>query len=175
MVMRRLRLLAAMTVPLWVMAPAARADVPAPEDAQPGIVEDGVYPGAERILAERGITLISGNGLITLTDCGEPGTIQLYSAEKGHICFKVRIWRAFAPDLPTLEPALNSFIVLRIPDVYVIKGSRTATQQATLTVDDRTKTYDIRPDEWTPVGEGVDPDNPPETLVELRAGQEKTW
>ncbi|WP_336203862.1 hypothetical protein [Nonomuraea sp. LPB2021202275-12-8] len=190
MELRRFRVLAAMAAPLWVVAltaPAAARAVPdtskvavaragvSASDTQPGIIEEGAYPDAERILAERGITLISGNGLITLADCGAPGTIQLYSAEKGYICFQVRIWPAFALDSATLEPALNSFVVLRIPDVYVIKGTATATQQATLTVDDQTKTYDIRPGEWTPVGEGVDPENPPETLVELRAGQEKWW
>jgi hypothetical protein len=157
-------------VPHTPAAPAARTGATT-DDVQPGTVEDGSYPGAARILAERGITVVAGNGLITLADCGVPGTIQLFSGEKGLICFKVRIWRAGdLTTFPDVVPILNSFVVLNIPDVYVIKGARDVSQQAKLTVDDQTKIYDIRPDEWTPVGEGVQPENPPETLVELRAG-----
>jgi hypothetical protein len=187
-VFRRVRLLAAVAAPVWVVAlttparaesvprttpvPVVRAEASTLVDVQPGIVEDGSYPDAARILAARGITLVAGNGLITLADCGATGVIELFSAEKGRICFKVRIWRA-AEDgttYPDVTPALNSFVVLNIPDVYLIKGVPDVRQQASMTVDNQTKVYDIRAGEWTPVGEGIQPENPPETLVEVRAG-----
>jgi hypothetical protein len=128
------------------------------ESGESSIVEDGVYPGAAQIQAERGITLIGGNGLITLAECGAPGLLQVRSASHGLICFQVRIW-----------PGTDSFIVVEIPETYTIRGDDHQVRAKLITPNGETKTYDIAKNQWTPVGEGTSPEIPPETLIELRA------
>lgn len=161
----------AMAAGLAVHAAAADAAAQTPEKtpAVPGAsaargaeevpaVEDGAYPDADQIEQNRGITLISGNGLLTLTDCGADGLIQVRSNTQGLICFKARTW-----------PDTDAIVTVKIPEAYLIKGDEHEVKAKLTTEQGQTKTYDITKNEWTPVGEGSDPDIPPETLIELRA------
>ncbi|RFS83689.1 hypothetical protein D0T12_22000 [Actinomadura spongiicola] len=153
----------ALVDPAW--RAAASADPPqgpprsAPPPGQQGIVETGTPPDAEKIGSERGIELVGGNGLIEYTECGPTGLLQVRSATNGLLCFTARAW-----------PGTDGFLAVKIPDTYSIKGDGDRHQvKAILTTEaGNKKTYDIRPDEWTPVGQGADPDNGPETLIELR-------
>ncbi|MDL4815027.1 hypothetical protein [Actinomadura opuntiae] len=121
-------------------------------------MEDGAYPDADKIEQDRGITVIAGNGLIVLTDCGPDGLIQVRSNTQGLICFKARTW-----------PGTEAFVTVKIPEAYLIKGDEHQVKAKLTTEQGETKTYDITKNEWTPVGEGSDPNLPPETLIELRA------
>ncbi|MGH3242013.1 MAG: hypothetical protein ACRDNL_16690, partial [Spirillospora sp.] len=111
-----------------------------------------------QIEAERGITVVSGNGLITLAECGEPGLIQARSSSVGLVCFKARTWAGTV-----------ALIVVKIPEVYSIKGDDHEVEAKLSTETGESKTYDIAKNQWTPVGEGSGPDIPPETLIELKA------
>ncbi|MFI0409467.1 hypothetical protein [Actinomadura sp. 3N508] len=140
-------------------APATAASETASRgEGETSAVEDGAYPDADRIQTERGITVISGNGLITLAECGADSLIQVRSNTKGLVCFDVELW-----------PDYEGVITVKIPEVYYIKGDDHQVTADLTTGKGETKTYPIARDEWTPVGEGADPDNGPETLIELRA------
>ncbi|WP_189058138.1 hypothetical protein [Longimycelium tulufanense] len=135
-------------------------------------MEDFVHPGAERILTERGITLLKGDGNMMMVECGPSGLIQVRSGEKGLICFKA------TPALPdnnattgastsTLRPPPRpeAWLKMRIPDVYIIKGDDNEVW-ATMTSNGKKETYDIERNGWTPVGEGAGKD--PAALLEIR-------
>lgn len=128
------------------------------------IVEDYSYPGAEQILAERGITLLKGDGDILLAECGPSGLIQVRSAEKGLICFEVVGQTAASTQS---VPTLDAWITMSIPSVYVIRGDENDAE-VDLTANNETTTYDLVPNEWTPVGEGAEPENGPATLLTIR-------
>ncbi|WP_147339374.1 hypothetical protein [Actinomadura spongiicola] len=131
----------------------------APPPGQHGIIETGLHPDGQKIGSERGIELVGGNGLIEYSECGPGELLQVRSSTKGLLCFTVRAW-----------PGTDGFLQVKIPETYYIKGDsvRHQTKATLITEGGDKKTYDIRPDEWTPVGEGADPDNGPETLIELR-------
>ncbi|TDD30537.1 hypothetical protein E1287_29095 [Actinomadura sp. KC06] len=140
--------------PAGPTAPVKRqaAEVPA--------VEDGAYPDADKIEQERQITVIGGNGLITLVECGPGGSadglIAARSSIKGTICFKARTW-----------PGTEAFITVKIPEVYFIKGDDHQVKAKLTPENGPAETYDIERNQWTAVGEGTG--KPPEALIELRA------
>jgi hypothetical protein len=119
---------------------ASRAETAA-ADGPPSIVEDISYPGAEKILAERGITLIIGDGHIQLADCVPGGVGQLVArstAFNDPICFK-----ATGP----------GWLTVSIPEVFSIKGdSHTGT--ATVTTDKGTQTTVLKKEFWNPINAG---------------------
>lgn len=136
----------------------------AADESPPHLVEDYTYPGAEQILAERGIELLKGNGKIMLADCGGTGLIQVRSAEAGLICFDITLPAETGAQRAALRP--RAWLTMRIPSVYVIRGDEHDTE-AVLTANDVTSTYELTPNAWTPVGEGVDPENGPAVLLRL--------
>ncbi|WP_329578741.1 FG-GAP-like repeat-containing protein [Kitasatospora sp. NBC_01250] len=127
----------------------------AAEPVAPSGVEDFSYPGAAKILADRGITLKSGDGRIVLADCAS-GTdlIQLYSrvANPSEVCFQVT--------------DRTGYLALEIPQVYNIKGDD-HTVKATLNTAGNVTSLDLAKDAWTPVGEGSSQGTT--TLLELNA------
>ncbi|MFC5645019.1 trypsin-like serine protease [Kitasatospora cinereorecta] len=146
-------LVAALSVPVaaWSGAvPATAADA-----APVSVVEDFSYPGAAKILAERGITLKSGDGHIVLADCASgSGLVQLYSRAltPSQVCFKVT--------------GQTGYLALEIPQVYNIKGDDHAIK-ATLNTDGKVSSVDVNKNAWTPVGEGSSTGTT--TLLELNA------
>ncbi|GAA1068986.1 hypothetical protein GCM10009665_75160 [Kitasatospora nipponensis] len=105
-------------------------------------VEDFGYPGAAQILADRGITLKSGDGHIVLADCASGSNlVQLFSrtATPSEVCFQVT--------------GPTGYLALEIPQVYNIKGDDHAIK-ATLNTAGTVTSVDVPKNTWTPVGEG---------------------
>ncbi|MET8996485.1 hypothetical protein [Amycolatopsis sp. Hca4] len=129
-------------------APATQAA----DDEPPSLVEDYSYPGADRILAEQGFKLITGDGHMLLVDCpstpGNDGFIRVRRNLKPIACFKV--------------PAGQSGrLTMEIPEVTFIKGDD-HTVKATLA--GQSTAIDISKNEWTPI-----PGDKGSTLVTLVA------
>ncbi|MCO1577894.1 hypothetical protein M8C13_19250 [Crossiella sp. SN42] len=140
-----------------VAASAQQGDQP---DKQPSSVESFGYPGAAKVLAQRGIKLLKGDGHIMLAACGAPGLIEVRSTsvpgdkdpDPGHFCFTVT--------------GATGWLTLNIPNAYQIKGNDHSVT-ATVTVKDKTSTVPVERNGWTGIGLGSGPD--PATLLELRA------
>ncbi|WP_459651139.1 trypsin-like serine protease [Kitasatospora sp. Ki12] len=114
----------------------------AAEAAAPAAVEGFAYPDAAKVLAERNITLKSGDGHIVLVDCAAgPGQVQLFSraANPSEVCFKIT--------------GPTGYLALEIPKIYNIKGDDHAIK-ATVSTDGTTSTVDVAKNVWTPIGEG---------------------
>lgn len=137
---------------------AATGAAPA-DDVPPPIVEDYSYPGAAKIFQERALTLISGDGHILLTACGQAGLLEVHaynsadhSPDPGHYCFKVT--------------GPTGYLRLEVPFAYQVKGDN-HTVQATIEINGQNSTVPIAKNSWTGIGEGAGTD--PSTLLELRA------
>jgi hypothetical protein len=137
------------------VAAASVAAVGAPADeTQPSLVETYSYPGAEQILAEKGIKLIKGDGHIVLAECvSGTGQAEVWSRSKGHICFEAR----GAAGLLTME----------IPEAYLILGAGGHTIQATVVIDGVTSSVTVLKNEFRGIGESG-PGGKPAVLLELR-------
>jgi hypothetical protein len=152
--------------------PAATGSGVAPEQV-PGrsLVEDGAYPDAAAVQAATNIELISGDGHIMIADCATPpvnnvGVLKVYTTDEigpsgnGIVCFRVT--------------ASTGLLNLRVPAVYEIRGDGQRSgsgHDVTATV--RTDSGDVtsvavNPSGSTQVGIGVDPDNAPTTLLQLK-------
>jgi len=144
------------------MALCGGAAVPmaAADTGQSPAVEDYGYPGAAQVLADRGITLLKGDGHITFVACGGTGLIEVRStnvpgdhgSDLYHYCFRI--------DGPVGDLTLN------IPNAYQVKGDNHDVQ-ATVTVNDKTSTVPVDKNGWTGVGVGAGPD--PATLLEIKS------
>ncbi|MBG0855632.1 hypothetical protein I2W78_28250 [Streptomyces spinoverrucosus] len=132
--------------------PAVRAVA----DEAPGYtVEDFNYPGADRILAEQGITLKRGDGHILLADCvSGTGQLEVWARSSDKVCFDVT--------------GNSGWLTLEIPAVYAVRGNDYQTQ-VEMTVDAEQKTFEVDQNTWTPVGESADPDGREHMLVEITA------
>ncbi|MDX3457810.1 hypothetical protein PV396_38680 [Streptomyces sp. ME02-8801-2C] len=141
----------AATVLLFTGAPVAAAD-----DLPPVAVEDFVYPDADRIYAEHGIRLTTGDGHILLAACGPAGLIEVWAG--GHddpFCFSVT--------------GSAGRLAMELPNVYGIKGNAYKIV-ADMTVEGTETSFDVTPNTWTPVGATADPPEGREhMLVELNA------
>ena len=128
----------------------------AAEDAPPSIVEDYAYPLADKILQEKGIKLVKGDGHILLVDCDAAGdiiTVQSYTSATD-FCFQVK--------------GGTGYLALELERVYFVK-SENRDLEATVSVagEAGTATKDVPANEWVPFGEAAN--NGPATLLELRA------
>lgn len=139
---------------------APAAEQAEPSDPQPSLVEDYSYPGSAQILAQRGITLIRGDGHITLVACGGPNLVEVRSSnspadkdpDPGHYCFKVT--------------GTSGNLTLDIPNAFQVKGDSHAVT-ATITVNNETNTVAVTKNSWTGIGLGSGPN--PATLLKLDA------
>ncbi|HEX8869506.1 MAG TPA: hypothetical protein VF821_27840 [Lentzea sp.] len=135
------------TVGVYAMA----QDAP---DEQQSLVEDFAYPGADKILAERGITLLKGDGHILLDNCATNQTGQIALRSSQHtdlICFKVT--------------GATGWLSLSIPEVYSIKGDGHK-GEAKITTDEgaTSRTETLKQNTWNPINSGDGG-----TLLELKA------
>ena len=138
---------------------------------QDSIMERFSYPNAAQILEQLNVRLISGDGHILLADCdtapvNNVGVVHVWTTELigpdagGHICFRVT--------------GPTGRLDLEVPGVYSIRGDGQQQgygHQLTAVVDTPSgtpKTVVVNPSGYTPVGIGVDPDNEPTTLLQLR-------
>ena len=94
------------------VALGADANTAVAADQQPSLVEDFSYPGADKILTDTGVKLISGDGHILFADCSTPrngdiGLMRVRTTDAigtnhdGLICFQVK--------------AIPGVLVLKIP------------------------------------------------------------
>ncbi|MEU7803217.1 hypothetical protein AB0B10_28575 [Micromonospora arborensis] len=130
---------------------AAGADPAEP----PSIVEDYSYPGADTIMAEKGIKLIKGSGTITLTDCPATLTNQIIwvNTLSGYVCFKAS--------------SNSGYLTMEIDEVFSIRGD-TNNGSAKVTVDDETETVQLEKGAWRGVGVGEDETRGLAVLLEIR-------
>ncbi|MFD0316897.1 hypothetical protein [Streptomyces flavalbus] len=134
---------------------AAVAPVTPVADEAPGYaVEDFDYPQADKIAAERGITLKRGDGHIVLATCdSEAGLLEVWARSSvDRICFRTT--------------GDSGFLTLEIPSVFSVRGNDYSTQ-VDMTVDGEEKSYDIEKNTWTPVGESAEQGRE-YALVEIR-------
>lgn len=129
---------------------AAFADDPAqaPASAAPPIaVEDYGYPGADKILAEKGIKLKKGDGRILLAECDQTAqqirvlTVEDAAAGRaGTYCFK----------------ALGDTgrLTLELPRVFAVEAADHPIQ-ADLTANGETTKVSVAKGGWESVGEGT--------------------
>jgi hypothetical protein len=165
-------LLVATTAALVVSigALSAQASPQSTAEDQPSTVEDYTYPGADTILANYGVVLISGDGHILFSDCATPPTGPL-----GLI--KVRTTDSLGPDEDRLVcfavTGTTGHLKLKVPAVYEIRGDGPTPGtghklQAQLTTDAGVHTtVDVNPSGSTQVGVGASPGNAPTTLLQL--------
>ncbi|MGI5196346.1 hypothetical protein ACQEVY_22305 [Streptomyces sp. CA-288835] len=146
--------LGAFTAYAATSAPTAVPAAEAADDLPPFAVEDFSYPNADRILAEKGLKLIKGNGRLLFTECdGSAGLIEVWTRQTpdGRYCFK--------PD------GKGGFLTLEVPDVYALQTTDNPIS-ADLTAAGETATVDVAKNQFKGVGEGVG--DAPAVLVELR-------
>ena len=141
------------------------------EDEQPSVVEDFGYPGADQILADYHVQLLTGDGHILFATCPTgPDTVGLIQvrtsepvgpADDGRVCFHV-----IAP---------TGHLAMKIPAVYSIRGDGLTQGQghkvrAEVTTDSgQHSTVDVNPNGTTQVGVGTNPPGAPTTLLQLDA------
>ncbi|ROR35810.1 FG-GAP-like repeat-containing protein [Kitasatospora cineracea] len=139
-------------------APPALADTTGVD--VPSAVEDGAYPGAAQILAEKGITLTRGDGGITLADCTQPSSYQI----------KVLARTANEDDGDTIcfaAPGAGGYLAFTIPDAYRITTYNRSVRASLSTDQKPTETTDVPANGTKGIGETLDP-NTRAVLLELR-------
>ncbi|MFF2631201.1 trypsin-like serine protease [Kitasatospora griseola] len=137
----------------------ALADTPAGTSA-PSAVEDGAYPGAAQILANKGITLTRGDGGITLADCTQPSSYQI----------KVFARTAIEDDGDTIcfaAPGASGYLAFTIPDAYRITTYNRSVRASLSTDQKPTETTDVPANGTKGIGETLDPSTHA-VLLELR-------
>ncbi|KJY24479.1 trypsin-like serine protease, partial [Streptomyces sp. NRRL S-495] len=150
-------LLAAGLVTSAAPASAAPASPSASGSGAPALVENYVHPGAASILADRHITVRSGDGHIQLVDCtAGSNLLRLFSraATPSETCFRIT--------------GATGSLQLEIPKVYSIKGDADHSVTATFTSDGNPVYVGVPRNAWTQVGEG-NPGGSSTTLLELNA------
>lgn len=122
-------------------------------DGMPAIVEDFNYPGADRVLAERNITLKRGDGRITLVDCSEAWNIKVESRlDNNGYCF-----------LATTD---EGWLTLELPDAWGV-WAEDHPVTATLTAEGKETVVNVPSNDYKPVGESGET-GLRSVLVELR-------
>ncbi|MFJ8633922.1 hypothetical protein [Streptomyces sp. NPDC093568] len=140
---------------------AASADDPpqSPADSTPPVaVEDYGYPGADRILTEKGIRLKKGDGRILLADC-DPAAQQIRVLTRkddsvnraGTYCFRAT--------------AKTGRLTLELPQVFAVEAADHPIR-AELTANGKTTSVTVAKGGFESVGEGEG--GAPSVLVELR-------
>ncbi|MFF4378321.1 trypsin-like serine protease [Kitasatospora sp. NPDC001547] len=143
----------------WTVAPTASADTTPAPAAAPATVETFSYPDAQRILAERGITLTRGDGGITLTDCADGnyqiklGAITPDKTDGDVVCFKA--------------PGASGYLALSIPDAYRIHTYDRSIRASLSTNQQPVETVDVAANTSKGIGQSIDP-NAPAVVLELR-------
>ncbi|MCZ4099891.1 MULTISPECIES: hypothetical protein [Streptomyces] len=129
------------------MASTASPAVAADDTAPPSAVEDFAYPNAAKVLADKGIKLIKGDGHILLVDCADAAAqIKVMTVEDetvgraGTYCFKVN--------------AKTGYLALEVPRVFYLK-TQDHPITAGLTAGGETQTVDVPQGGFKGVGEGT--------------------
>ncbi|MGR3870673.1 hypothetical protein ACUXZZ_19005 [Streptomyces graminifolii] len=126
---------------------ASADDPPQSPSNPPALVEDYSYPGADRILAEKGIELKKGDGRILLADCDQAAQqIRVYtvgdpSANRADVyCF-----RAIGE---------TGRLTLELSRVFAVETADHSVR-ADLTANGETTSVLVDKNDWASVGEGT--------------------
>ncbi|MFH9264069.1 hypothetical protein ACH4KN_07380 [Streptomyces sp. NPDC017546] len=130
-------------------------------ETPPSLVEDYSYPGADNILATKGIKLKKGDGRILLADCDlSQNQIRVMTVEDsasgraGQYCFRTT--------------AKTGYLTLELPRVFVLELATSERPiSADLTAGGETTTVNVGAGGFQSVGEGV-VGGARSTLVEIR-------
>ncbi|MFJ7260430.1 hypothetical protein ACIQV2_09710 [Streptomyces globosus] len=127
-------------------------------DESPGYaIEDFSYPNADKILAERRITLKRGDGNILLADCGSAtDLLEVWDRKNGKTCFSVS--------------GPSGYLALEIPAVYFVMGNSYNTR-VEMSAGTEEKTFEVKKNVWTPVGESADAQGRDFMLMEIRTAK----
>ncbi|UQA94475.1 hypothetical protein [Streptomyces halobius] len=137
--------------------PAAPAPAPKEAAQMPLAVEDFSYPNAAKILAEKNLKLKRGDGNITLAKCGSSRDLLHFIArDRDDFCFRVT--------------GSKGYLSLEVPAVTGVQ-TKDHTAHVEMTVDDKTKSYDIGKNKWQGIGETTDPAGRDHVLVEIATGK----
>jgi hypothetical protein len=140
---------------------ASADDPPQPPTsaAPPAAIENYDYPGASRILAEKGIKLKKGDGRILLAECDQAAQqIRVLTVaddsvgREGTYCFKAL--------------GKTGHLALELPRGFVVQAADHPIS-ANLTANGQTTTVDVAKGETESVGEAA-PGGAKSVLVELR-------
>ncbi|MFD9483592.1 hypothetical protein ACFWBX_06225 [Streptomyces sp. NPDC059991] len=130
-------------------------------ETPPSSVERFTYPDAAKVLAEKGIKLIKGDGHLLLADCNA-------SAPQIKVRSVADQTTGRAPLYCFTASSKSGFLALELPRVTSLETADHPIS-ANLTADGLTKTIDVAADDFKPVGEGDVPSGAKRsTLVELR-------
>ncbi|MGW8973526.1 LamG-like jellyroll fold domain-containing protein [Streptomyces platensis] len=160
--------LAALTaVTAWGTGPMAGVSAAAPGEGSDSLVEDFAYPDRDKLLAEKGLKLVSGDGHITLVDCASGGSdlVRVNSRTSGDACFAVS------------GPV--GYLALEIQRSYLAKSDSRQGVTATVrtenpsTNESKVEEVGLEPGVWKSLGEGLDPALN-STVLELSVGEGKT-
>lgn len=134
---------------------ASGAAVATVADEAPGYaVEDFAYPGADKVLAERGIVLKRGDGHIVLADCTPDGNLLRFLArdQAQDVCFKVT--------------GTEGYLSLELTSVHGVKTNDYSNTHLEMTASTDHVEYDVPAGTWKGIGESVDGRD--HTLIEIR-------
>ncbi len=138
-------LLAAVAIP---MAFATESPGSATSDeAPPFAIEDFTYPGADSILATKGIKLEKGDGHILLAECDYAADQIRVSTVKDTTAGRADLY-CFRATGPT------GYVTLTLPRVFALEASDHPIS-ADLTANGQTQTVDVAEGGWKAVGEGT--------------------
>ncbi|MFF3085901.1 hypothetical protein ACFVRB_12725 [Streptomyces nojiriensis] len=151
--------LAVVTVATVGIAHAEGSATPAgaAEELPPLAVEDFKYPDADSVFEKQNIRLKTGDGHITLAECGsKPGLIEVWTSQDvgTRFCFQVT--------------GSTGYLSLELPRVYAVKGNDYKLR-VDMKVDNREVSFDIKNNQWTPVGKSTDPEKREHMLMEIFA------
>jgi hypothetical protein len=116
------------------------------DDLPPYAVEDFNYPGADRILAERGFELKRGDGHIVLADCTGENLLRVTARGQSNqaVCFRVT--------------GDEGWLTLELPRAFLVRtNDYTNTHLELEAASGDTQSFDIGPNGIESVGES-DPD-----------------
>ncbi len=156
-------------VSFWCTGPLADAAHAsgAPGDGLDSAVEDFSYPDRDKVLAEKGLKLLSGDGHITVADCKSGGDL-------------IRINSRVTKDVNTCFAVSGpvGYLSMEVEQTYLAKSEARDDVTATVrsagpkTKGEKAEKVDLKPGKWQELGEGSDPKNS-STLLELSVGQGK--
>ncbi|MEE1821500.1 trypsin-like serine protease [Streptomyces sp. BE20] len=127
-----------------------------PTAAAPFVVEDGSYPDADRILAERGVRLKAGNGNIVLAPCAPGGgLLRIMARGRDDLCFRMT--------------GATGYLSLEVPRVHGIQSDGVRDVSVAMSVDGAGTSFTVDRHLWTAVGEAADPQGRAHTLLEITA------
>ncbi|MFI9103059.1 hypothetical protein ACIGXA_21305 [Streptomyces fildesensis] len=139
--------------PALASTTSASVTAGAADTAPPSAVEDFQYPNAAKILKDRNIKLLKGDGHILLLDaCGtSPQQIKVWTGAS-EICFQAN--------------NKTGYLTLEVPDVIRLQTGEHPIS-ADLTAEGATQTVAVAKDSAKSVGEGT-VDGAPSVLVAIR-------